>query len=227
MVENTETKKANQLKIIIIGDQAVGKSSLLMRYCDDKFSLSMMGTAGIDYKKKVFSHKNKTLNVIFYDSAGHERFRHMTKQHYQGAKGIVLAYDVTDYNSFSNVNEWMNTIKQNADSNAEIMLIGNKTDLINERKVSLDDGIELSKKYNVELFETSAKSGDNTVKAFNSIIVKILENEALNKDIKYKEDGTKNDNNENNTENKDNNKIVINNNNGKSKPNKGGCFKCG
>jgi Ras-related protein Rab-8A len=229
MVDNNDNKK-NNIKIIIIGDQAVGKSSLLMRYCEDKFTLNMMGTAGIDFKRKIIDYRKTQINVIFYDSAGHDRFRHIVKQHYQGAKGIILTYDVTDKNSFTNVNEWMNNIKENADSNAEIILIGNKIDLIEHRVVSTEEGLELSKKYEVDLFETSAKIGENTEKAFYSIIVKILENSVLNKEIKFKdfiESENEKKSNNNLSENNNNNKINIQPNTKTNNKSSGGCFKCG
>lgn len=177
-----ESKKQST-KIIIIGDQAVGKSSLLMRYCDDKFTLNMMGTAGIDFKKKIFEHNSIKHTIIFYDSAGHDRFRHIIKQHYNGAKGIILVYDVTDKGSFSNVNNWMNNIKENADSSSELLLIANKVDLIEERIISKEDGMELAKKFDVNYFETSAKTGENTDLAFTDLILRILNNEKLNTQI--------------------------------------------
>lgn len=229
MVENNENKK-NNLKIIIIGDQAVGKSSLLMRYCEDKFTLNMMGTAGIDFKRKMIEYRKTPINVIFYDSAGHDRFRHIVKQHYQGAKGIILTYDVTDKNSFTNVDDWMNNIKENADSNAEIILIGNKTDLNEHRVVSTEEGIDLGKKYDVQVFETSAKLGENTEKAFYSIIIKILENKVLNKDIKFKDDIDKEIEKKLNNQSSENNESSTVNIKNKGKANNkssGGCFKCG
>ncbi len=181
-----EQTKAPQVKMLIIGDQAVGKSSLLMRFIDEKFSLSMMGTAGVDMKKKVIENNNQKINFLFYDSAGHDRFRHLTKQHYQGSKGIILAYDVTDKKTFDNVDGWINSIKENADSNAEMIIIGNKIDLT-DRAVTTDDAKELYNKHGIEVFEASAKSGDNVKEAFLKLIDNILKNDKLNQEIIKKE----------------------------------------
>lgn len=184
-----EPEKKNTVKIMILGDQAVGKSSLLMRYCEDKFSLNMMGTAGIDFKRKIIDFRSTKINVLFYDSAGHDRFRHLIKQHYHGAKGIILVYDVTDSSSFNNVTEWMKNIKENADGHSEILLIGNKMDLTSERVVSKEQGEEVAKQYdNIKAYETSAKTGENTGEAFLNLVHRILENKSIDKGFKFKDE---------------------------------------
>jgi len=225
MVEakTTPRNKKNNVRIIIIGDQAVGKSSLLMRYCEDTFTLNMMGTAGLDFKKKTIDFKDETINVLFYDSAGHDRFRHIVTQHYKGAKGIILTYDITDKNSFINVNDWMKNIKENADSNAEILLLGNKTDLSEERTVNYEEGVELSKKFSVEFYETSAKTGENTSQAFYSLIMRIFNNPLLNADIFQQSLKTENE------EKKEENPINLNQKSKNENKKKEGssCFKCG
>lgn len=213
-------EKKQNTKILIIGDQAVGKSSLLMRYCDSKFTLNMMGTAGIDFKKKIFEHNSQKHTIIFYDSAGHDRFRHIIKQHYNGAKGIILVYDVTDKGSFSNVNTWMNNIKENADSNSELLLIANKVDLVEDRLISREEGEELAKKFEVNYFETSAKTGENTDLAFNDLIIRILSNEKLNTHVNIEKKEPEKDKI---PELNENNEISNKSNNNKKDSN---CFKC-
>ena len=228
MVDSKDEKKNNNIKIIVIGDQAVGKSSLLMRYCEGNFTLNMMGTAGIDFKRKIIEINKTKLSITFYDSAGHDRFRHITKTHYQGSKGIVLVYDVTDKASFTNVNEWINNIKENADSNAEIILIGNKIDLDSDRIISYEDGLELAKQYGVSFIETSAKSNDGVDKAFMKIITQIIENKALNKDIVFKSEDDNKGSENTKSISKDNVINIEKSDKQTSKTNnKGSCFKCG
>lgn len=166
-----------QVKLMLLGDQAVGKSSLMIRYTEDIFNLNIMGTAGIDLKKKNVTINNDNIKVMIYDTAGHDRFRQITKTQYRGAKGIILVYDVTDKKTFDSVSYWMDHIKENADADVEILLVGNKTDITENRTVKVDDGAELGKKFNVKVVETSAKSGDNVDKAFMSIIDNIYNKE--------------------------------------------------
>jgi Ras-related protein Rab-1A len=166
--EPTET-----IKLMIIGDQAVGKSSILIRYTEDTFTQNMIGTAGVDYKKKVVEIENKLIKVIIYDTAGHERFQKITKNFYNGAKGIILVYSVNEKKSFDNLQKWVETIQINADTECEVMLVGNKIDL--DRNVSSDDGTKVSTDYKTHFIETSAKTGENIDNAF-SILLKAIVN---------------------------------------------------
>lgn len=216
--ENDSSKNKGSFKILILGDQAVGKSSLLMRYVDDKFTLNMMGTAGIDCKRKVVEYKKHKVNLIFFDSAGHERFRHITETYYKGSKGIILVYDATDKNSFNNVSGWISNIRENSDSNAELVIVGNKIDLP-DKVVSETEMKELSEKYNIKVFEVSAKTGENVDTAFFSLITNIMENKALSEG--FIKDVVDVGNSVKSTEPKPQNKS------GSQKDKKGGCFVCG
>jgi Ras-related protein Rab-8A len=176
-----------QMKLMILGDQAVGKSSLLLRYTEDNFSLNMMGTAGIDLKKKIVTIEEETIKVMIYDTAGHDRFRQITKVQYKGSKGIILVYDVTDRKTFESVSSWMDHIKENADDDVEIMLVGNKIDMMEKRDVTKEEGIILAQKFGVSIVETSALTGVNVEQAFLTIIQtvyakeKLLENDRIKK----------------------------------------------
>ena len=170
---NTSTKNPN-IKFAIIGDQAVGKSSILMQFVEQRFSLTMMGTAGVDCKKKTIDYNNTKIDLHFYDSAGHDRFRHLITQYLQKCKGVILVYDVTDYNSFRNVNSWIDSIKENTDNKIEYIILGNKIDL-NNKKVSKEDAKELETKFGVNVFEVSAKSGENVEEAIMKLVSKIIE----------------------------------------------------
>lgn len=172
-----QEKGEKQIKLLLLGDQAVGKSSLMIRYTDDEFSLNIMGTAGLDLKRKSIVLNDETVKVMIYDTAGHERYRLIAKSQYKGAQGIVLVYDVTDRKSFENVTYWMNHIKENAETGVEILLVGNKIDKTEERVVTLEEGEAVGEKYNVLFSETSAKSGVNVETAFLKLITSIYTKE--------------------------------------------------
>jgi small GTP-binding protein len=175
------TKKADhQIKLLLLGEQAVGKSSLLMRYTDNEFHLNIMGTGGMDLKRKMIQINNNDVKVMIYDTAGHERFRSIAKTQYKGSQGVILIYDVTEKKSFDRVSNWVDSIKENSDTqNVEILLVGNKIDMNYERVVSFADGNDLAKNFGINFMETSAKTGDNVESAFFTIIKKIFDKEKV------------------------------------------------
>ena len=101
-----------------------------------------------------------------WDTAGQERFRNVTKSYFQSSQGLVLVYDITDRESFEKLNFWVDNIKNNAPENVKFILVGNKCDLANERKVSYEEGENYAKKFNIKFFESSAKDGTNVKEFF-------------------------------------------------------------
>ena len=174
-----QTKKPEHLiKLLLLGEQAVGKSSLIMRYTDNEFHFNIMGTGGMDLKRKKIIIGNDDVKVMIYDTAGHERFRSIAKTQYKGSQGVILIYDVTEKKSFDRVIRWIESIKEDLDpQNVEILLVGNKIDMINEKVVSYSEGNELAKIFGVNFIETSAKTGENVESAFFTIIKKIYDKE--------------------------------------------------
>ena len=128
---------------------------------------------GIDFKIKIINLEDKLIKLQIWDTAGQERFRTITKTYYKGANGIILTYDVTDENSFKNIRAWVKQIEQNAQSSVCIVLVGNKSDR-EDRKVTLEDGKKLSKEFNMQFFETSAKTNYNVNETFNYLTREIL-----------------------------------------------------
>lgn len=175
-------KKENRMtiKLMMIGELAVGKSSLTKRFTDKIFVPNIMGTAGLDMHKKIVKINDENISVIIYDSAGHERFRKITEVQYKGSDGLILVYDVTDKRSFEWIIEWIDKLKAENYSSMDILLIGNKIDLEEDRKISENDLIELGNKYNIPIIETSALTGQNVDEAFNKIINNIYNSKTLN-----------------------------------------------
>jgi Ras-related protein Rab-8A len=154
------------LKILTIGESAVGKTCILLRFTDNKFLKSHLTTIGIDYKSKVIRSNNYSVKLKIWDTAGQERFRNITQQYYKGADGILLVYDITERNSFEKVREWMKMIQQNTTKDKiGIILIGNKCDL-EERQVSVEEGESMANEFGVLFFETSAYKDKNITESF-------------------------------------------------------------
>lgn len=157
------------IKLLLIGDSGVGKSSLLLRFSDDSFSTSFITTIGIDFKIKTIELDGKRIKLQIWDTAGQERFRTITTAYYRGAMGILLVYDVTDEQSFQNIRNWIRNIEQHASDNVDKLLIGNKCDMVSEKQVEAARGQALAEEYGIDFFEASAKSNMNVNQAFTSI----------------------------------------------------------
>jgi Ras-related protein Rab-1A len=153
-------------KLLLIGDSGVGKSCLLLRFADDTYTESYITTIGVDFKIRTVEVDGKTIKLQIWDTAGQERFRTITSSYYRGAHGIIVVYDVTDLESFNNVKQWLHEITKYANENVNKLLVGNKSDLINKRSVSFEQGQEFAKSMGIEFVETSAKNATNVEKAF-------------------------------------------------------------
>lgn len=153
-------------KILLIGNSGVGKSSLLLRFADDTFTDNFMPTIGVDFKIRTLEVDGKTIKLQIWDTAGQERFKTITSSYYKGAHGIIVVYDVTDKESFKNIDTWMNEVEKHASDNVSRILVGNKCDLTDSRQVSTDEGKELADSNNIRFMETSAKESSNVEEAF-------------------------------------------------------------
>jgi len=165
-----EKKYDYQTKILLLGDSGVGKTCLLLRFCDDFFTPSLVATMGIDLKIKHVNLDNRTWKVQIWDTAGQERFRTLTRAYYKGAQGLLLVYDVTDETSFTNVRRWIRNIELHANQDVPIVLVGNKSDLGKDRVVSVERGKALAAECDLPFFETSAKSNVEVTKAFHALL---------------------------------------------------------
>ena len=135
------------LKILIIGEGAVGKSCLLLRYTDDSFENIFMPTVGVDYKTKIIDIDNTRVKLQIWDTAGQEKFRAITKAYYRGAHGILIVFDISRRDTFNQITEWINSIKE-VDQTIDLIIVGNKCDL--EREVTKEEDEEFANQDEIE-----------------------------------------------------------------------------
>jgi Ras-related protein Rab-8A len=152
--EDDDNQDILSYKIILLGDSTVGKTSLIIRFCDSKFNENCTSTVGVDTKTKYVRHNDKKIELDIWDTAGQERFKCLAKNCYQGADGIILMYDITQKKTFHNIKNWYNNIKDSMNINKVAMIIlGNKSDLPN-KEVTKEMGEKFSEQYGLELLET-------------------------------------------------------------------------
>ena len=161
-----------KLKILIIGDSAVGKTSMLLKYVDNFFPETHMATIGVEYKSKTINTDKYKINLNIWDTAGQERFKSITRSFFNNTNGIVFVYDLTKKESFDGVKNWIKDSEPYG--KFESVLCGNKLDLDNKREVKYDALKEYGLKKKMEVFETSAKNGMNLDKVFQKLIDLIL-----------------------------------------------------
>jgi len=154
------------IKLLLIGDSGVGKSCLLLRFCDDAWTPSFITTIGIDFKIRTIELDGKRIKLQIWDTAGQERFRTITTAYYRGAMGILLVYDVTDERSFNNIRTWHANVEQHASEGVNKILIGNKCDADDKKIVTDQQGKELAEELGIRYLETSAKANINVEDAF-------------------------------------------------------------
>ncbi|CAI5498783.1 unnamed protein product [Closterium sp. Naga37s-1] len=155
-----------RLKLLLIGDSAVGKSSLLLWFAEDSFSHTFISTIGVDFKTRTIDIDGEQVKLSIWDTAGQERFRTITAAYYRGANGIVLVYDITSESSFNNIRGWIRNIEEHASESVCKILVGNKADMEDRRVVTKDQGQQLANEFKINFFETSAKADINVEEAF-------------------------------------------------------------
>ena len=155
-------------KYIIIGDAAVGKSNILLRYVHGQFKDEYQLTIGVEFGAKNIDIKNKIYRIQIWDTAGQESFRSITRAYYKNSVCALVVYDITNKDSFKNILNWIQDCKNQSPKTIFMVLVGNKSDLNDKREVSYDDGKDLAEKNNMLFFETSAKNGDNIEEIFGN-----------------------------------------------------------
>lgn len=152
-------------KLLLIGDSGVGKSCLLLRFAENTYTQDYISTIGVDFKIRTIELDGKVIKLQIWDTAGQERFRTITSSYYRGAHGIIIVYDVTEAESFDNVEQWLQEIDRYATSNVMKLLVGNKSDLPN-KKVEYAKAKEFADQRGIQFIETSAADNSNVEQAF-------------------------------------------------------------
>ncbi|KAF9432677.1 Ras- protein Rab-11B [Entomortierella beljakovae] len=161
-------------KIVLIGESGVGKTNILSRFTQNKFTLESKSTIGIEFATaKSIDIDGKVIKAQIWDTAGQERYRAISVAFYRGAVGALLVYDISKMSSFQNLERWLSELREHADPNIVLILIGNKSDLRHLRAVGTEDGKVLAEKHNMLFLETSALEGTNVQEAFSELVAEI------------------------------------------------------
>ena len=170
------TEPEMMIRILTLGNISVGKTSIILRYLNDTFKEDHKMTIGIDMQTINVEYYNHIAQLIFWDSAGQERFQSMTKNYYKNSDVLLLIFDVMDNKSFSQLETWLNGIIENKVQHALVYLIANKIDYGSRRLISTHQGEILAERYNIPYYEVSALSGYNIDKLFEDIVSEIVKN---------------------------------------------------
>ncbi|KAB2002318.1 hypothetical protein Goshw_013187 [Gossypium schwendimanii] len=156
-------------KLVFLGDQSVGKTSIITRFMYDKFDTTYQATIGIDFLSKTMYLEDRTVRLQLWDTAGQERFRSLIPSYIRDSSVAVIAYDVANRQSFLNTSKWIEEVRTERGTDVIIVLVGNKTDLVDKRQVSIEEGDSKARELGVMFIETSAKAGFNIKPLFRKI----------------------------------------------------------
>uniref|UniRef100_A0A1A8UX52 RAB6B, member RAS oncogene family a n=6 Tax=Euteleostomi TaxID=117571 RepID=A0A1A8UX52_NOTFU len=158
-----------KFKLVFLGEQSVGKTSLITRFMYDSFDNTYQATIGIDFLSKTMYLEDRTVRLQLWDTAGQERFRSLIPSYIRDSTVAVVVYDITNVNSFQQTTKWIDDVRTERGSDVIIMLVGNKTDLADKRQITIEEGEQRAKEMNVMFIETSAKTGYNVKQLFRRV----------------------------------------------------------
>ncbi|XP_068571132.1 ras-related protein Rab-41 isoform X4 [Cebidichthys violaceus] len=158
-----------KFKLVFLGEQSVGKTSLITRFMYDSFDNTYQATIGIDFLSKTMYLEDRTIRLQLWDTAGQERFRSLIPSYIRDSAAAVVVYDIANLNSFQQTSKWIDDVRTERGSDVIIMLVGNKTDLADKRQITTEEGEQRAKELNVMFIETSAKTGYNVKQLFRRV----------------------------------------------------------
>uniref|UniRef100_A0AAY5KLY3 RAB41, member RAS oncogene family n=1 Tax=Esox lucius TaxID=8010 RepID=A0AAY5KLY3_ESOLU len=158
-----------KFKLVFLGEQSVGKTSLITRFMYDSFDNTYQATIGIDFLSKTMYLEDRTVRLQLWDTAGQERFRSLIPSYIRDSTIAVVVYDITNLNSFQQTSKWIDDVRTERGGDVIIMLVGNKTDLADKRQITTEEGEQRAKELNVMFIETSAKTGYNVKQLFRRV----------------------------------------------------------
>ena len=203
-----------KLKLIVVGNQGTGKSSILNRFVNETFDENYQATIGLDFHSKNITIHDQDVRLIIYDTAGQEKFRSLIPMYIREAQIILFIYDISDKDSFDSIPKWIQQVNDVINKEVVFVLIGNKIDLESNRKVTFEEGKKLAEKTNYIFQEVSAKTGQNFENLFEVQIFEAVYNKFKKEFDKREEGGEEQLNYETNenTNGNNNKNIVIDNN---------------
>ena len=172
-----DNEESTSFKIIILGNGHVGKTSYILRFCDNKFDDNSLTTIGIDTKNKYIKRRNKKIELNIWDTAGQDRFKALAKNSVKGADGVILMYAVNDRQSFNGIKYWLKNIRDILNfENIGIIIVGNKCELPKD-EIEVDDETKnkLKSKENIQIIDGSAKEDINVTEAFTKLVDQMLD----------------------------------------------------
>ena len=168
-IEKEVEQVSKIMKIIILGSSEVGKTCILNRYFHNEFQENLLSTIGIDFQTKFFRFENEKIKVNYIDTAGQEKFRAISVNYLKGTDGVILLFDITKRDTFDLLETWLKELKDTNKVDVSKVLIGNKSDLAEERKVTFEEANNLAQIMKCTYYEASAKTGENITEALDEI----------------------------------------------------------
>lgn len=172
-VTDVLTSTLKRTKIVLLGDQSVGKTSLITRFMYDTFDNTYQATIGIDFLSKTLYLDDRTVRLQLWDTAGQERFRSLIPSYIRDSTVAIVVFDITNRQSFLSTSKWIDDVRSERGNDVMVVLVGNKADLSDKRQVTLEEATAKSQQLNIMFMETSAKAGHNVKSLFKKIAMSL------------------------------------------------------